>query len=198
MNIRSELYVPRVPGAARNVSWRLVSPPWGHRYSGSAWRVLTFNLLLWPGRPSRGVVSGGWAWLRVTRHGAGCCPGSCAEGGEVTAGCSCPVEGHRSSGEDRGCDGDQSDMPAGHAAHDDGVDRGWGLSGVRHRGGPRMRDSPRPVRCRTGRRGQQVRCRRLAGADGQPGHEGGGAADGVGGLHGGLPGRAGRGMLSSS
>ena len=72
-----------------------------------------------------------WWFLRVAwcqmRHGSG------GGRGRVPAGCAGPVEDHRCGGrEDRGCGGDEGDLPAGHAAGDDGVDlgRGWGVPGT--------------------------------------------------------------------
>ena len=49
--------------------------------------------------------------------------GSGGRGDRLTAGGARPVQQHRcGGGEQRGSDGDQGDLPAGHAADDDGAD----------------------------------------------------------------------------
>ena len=92
----------------------------------------------WPVAPAavcspegcRGIAGMSWPrgcdWL-PRDHGLGvaCSGGRCCQ---APPGCPCPVQDHRhGGGDDRGRDGDEHDLPAGHAAGDDGVHLGWRL-----------------------------------------------------------------------
>ena len=80
------------------------------------------------------VPAGGWggmtapgrvAWVALRGRALGCRHGSGAGCGLVPAGGPGPVQEHRDGGgHDRGGHGDEGDLPAGHAAGDDGLHRG--------------------------------------------------------------------------
>jgi hypothetical protein len=64
-------------------------------------------------------------WVGSRGRALGCQHGLGARRGLVAAGCAGSVEKHRDGGgHDRGSYGDEGDLPAGHAAHDDGLHRG--------------------------------------------------------------------------
>jgi hypothetical protein len=150
---------PGVQAVVRVLRWGKVTGPgawcWLRPGGGAEWR----RPAAWPGWALRG-------------RALGCQRGLGRWGGLVPAGGAGPVEEHgRGGGQDRGVSRDEGDLPAGHAARDDGLHRGrWRGPVAASQGGREGRTRPGPLRRRPAGR-------RL----GRPGRRPGGGWAGMGG-----------------